>query len=242
MAELTYLDIGREAYEPTLRLQERLVQRVKAAPEERAYLVLVEHFPAVITLGRSTRGAPLVASRALLRAEGIEVHESSRGGDVTYHGPGQVVGYPILRLDLHGRDVHRYLRDLEEVLIRLLAQFGVEGRRAAGLTGVWVGGEKVAAIGVAVTRWVSYHGFALNVSTNLGHFDLIVPCGIRGCGVTSLERLLGRKVSVAEVQAPLVECMVGVFGFDGARADSVSEESPEKETGARRAAGAEHGV
>jgi lipoyl(octanoyl) transferase len=226
MAELTYLDIGREAYEPTLRLQEQLVERVKAAPEERAYLVLVEHFPPVITLGRSTRGAPLVASRDRLRAEGIEVHQSSRGGDVTYHGPGQVVGYPILRLDLHGRDVHRYLRDLEEMLIRLLARFGVEGRRAAGLTGVWVGGEKVAAIGVAVTRWVSYHGFALNVSTNLGHFDLIVPCGIPGCGVTSLERLLGRKVSVAEVQAPLVECLVEVFGFDGAR----------------RAAGAEHGA
>jgi lipoate-protein ligase B len=242
MAELTYLDIGREAYEPALRLQERLVERVKAAPEERAYLVLVEHFPAVITLGRGTRGAPIVASRDRLRAEGIEVHESSRGGDVTYHGPGQVVGYPILRLDLHGRDVHRYLRDLEEVLIRLLARFGVEGRRSEGLTGVWVGGEKVAAIGVAVTRWVSYHGFALNVSTNLSHFDLIVPCGIRGCGVTSLERLLGRKVFVAEVKAPLVECLVEVFGFDGARAGSVSEESPEKETGAGRAAGAEHGA
>jgi len=225
MTELVTLDIGREAYEPTLRLQERLVERVRAAPEERAYLVLVEHFPPVITLGRSTRGAPLVASRDRLRAEGIEVHESNRGGDVTYHGPGQVVGYPIVRLDLHGRDVHRYLRDLEEVLIRLLAWFGVEGRRAVGLTGVWVGGEKVAAIGVAVTRWVSYHGFALNVSTNLGHFDLIVPCGIRGCGVTSLERLLGRKVAVAEVQAPLVECLVGVFGFDGARAGSVSQES-----------------
>jgi len=242
MAELTYLDIGREAYEPALRLQKRLVQRVKAAPEERAYLVLVEHFPAVITLGRSTRGAPIVASRDRLRAEGIEVRESNRGGDVTYHGPGQVVGYPILRLDLHGRDVHRYLRDLEEVLIRLLARFGVEGRRAAGLTGVWVGGEKVAAIGVAVTRWVSYHGFALNVSTNLGHFDLIVPCGIPGCGVTSLERILGRKVSVAEGKVPLVECMVEVFGFDGARAGCVSEESPEKETGARHAAGAEHGA
>jgi len=242
MAELTYLDIGRVAYEPALRLQEHLVERVKRATDERAYLVLVEHVPPVITLGRSTRGAPLVASRERLRAEGIEVHQSSRGGDVTYHGPGQVVGYPILRLDLHGRDVHRYLRDLEEALIRLLARFGVEGRRAAGLTGVWVGGEKVAAIGVAVTRWVSYHGFALNVSTNLGHFDLIVPCGIRGCGVTSLERLLGRKVSVAEVQAPLVECLVEVFGFDGARAGCVSEELSEKEPGVRHAAGAEHGA
>jgi len=238
MTELVTLDIGREADEPALRLQKRLLERVKSAPNERAYLVLVEHFPPVITLGRSTRGEPLVASRDRLRAEGIEVHESSRGGDVTYHGPGQVVGYPILRLDLHGRDVHRYLRDLEEVLIRLLARFGVEGRRAAGLTGVWVGGEKVAAIGVAVTRWVSYHGFALNVSTNLRHFDLIVPCGIQGCGVTSLERLLGRKVSVAEVQAPLVECLAEVFGFDGVRAASVSQELTEVKTRRDQASGA----
>ena len=140
MAELVTLDVGRAAYEPTLRLQERLVRRVKAATREGAYLVLVEHDPAVITLGRSTRGPHVLASADRLRAEGIEVHESSRGGDVTYHGPGQVVGYPVLRLDLHGRDVRRYLRDLEEALIRTLARFGLEGERAEGLTGVWVGG------------------------------------------------------------------------------------------------------
>jgi lipoate-protein ligase B len=129
-----------------------------------------------------------------------------------------VVGYPVLRLDLHGRDVHRYLRDLEEVLIRVLARYGLEGRRQEGLTGVWVGQEKIAAIGVAVRRWVTYHGFALNVATDLSHFDLIVPCGIRGKGVTSLSRLLARPVTVAETKPAVVECVVEVFGFVGARA------------------------
>jgi len=218
MAELVYLDVGRAAYEPTLRLQRRLLDEVKSADLERAYLVLVEHVPPVITLGRGSNGGHLLASRERLAQEGIEVHESSRGGDVTYHGPGQLVGYPVLRLDLHGRDVHRYLRDLEEVLIRLLVRFGIGGRRSKGLTGVWAGEEKIAAIGVAVSRWVTYHGFALNVSTNLSHFGLIVPCGIREKGVTSLTRLLGRPVGVDEVKAPLVECMADVFGFDGARA------------------------
>jgi len=217
MPELIYLDIGRAAYEPTVRLQKRLVDEVKASEAERAYLVLVEHDPPVITLGRGARDAHIVASRERLAREGVQVHESSRGGDVTYHGPGQVVGYPILRLDLHGRDVHRYLRDLEEVLIRVLARYGLEGRRSEGLTGVWVGQEKIAAIGVAVRRWVTYHGFALNVATDLSHFDLIVPCGIRGKGVTSLSRLLGRPVTVAEVKPAVVECVVEVFGFDGVR-------------------------
>jgi lipoyl(octanoyl) transferase len=221
MADLVYLDVGRAAYEPTVRLQQRLVAEVKADPEERAYLVLVEHEPPVITFGRGARAANLTASRERLRSEGIEVHESSRGGDVTYHGPGQIVGYPILRLDRHGRDVHRYLRDLEEVLIRVLARLGLEGRREKGRTGVWVGPEKVAAIGVAVTRWVTYHGFSLNVAPNLDHFGLIVPCGIRDAGVTSLERLLARPVTVAEVKPPLVECMVEVFGFAGARPGDV---------------------
>ena len=217
MAELVTLDIGRAAYEPTLDLQMRLMEEVRSAGEERAYLVLVEHDPPVITVGRGARGRNVVASRRRLAQEGIEVHPSSRGGDVTYHGPGQLVGYPILRLDLHGRDVHRYLRDLEEVLIRVLARFGVEGCRAKGLTGVWVGREKVAAIGVAVRRWVSYHGFALNVATNLEHFNLIVPCGIRDRGVTSLERLLGRAATVDEAKPVVVECMVEVFGFERAR-------------------------
>jgi lipoyl(octanoyl) transferase len=221
MAELVYLDIGRAPYEPTVRLQQRLLEEVKAAEDERAYLIFVEHDPPVITLGRGTRGDHVRASRERLAREGIEVCETARGGDVTYHGPGQIVGYPILRLDLHGRDVHRYMRDLEEVLIRTLARFGVEGGRAEGQTGVWVGNEKIAAIGVAVRRWVTWHGFALNVATNLAHFGLIVPCGITGKGVTSLARLLGRPVGVAEVKPALVEYMAEVFGFTGARAGDV---------------------
>jgi lipoate-protein ligase B len=218
MADLVYLDVGRAAYEPTLRLQERLRDEVRAAKEERAYVVLVEHDPPVITLGRGADAANILASRERLQADGIEVHPSSRGGDVTYHGPGQLVAYPILRLDLHGRDVHRYLRDLEEMLIGVLARFGIEGGRAEGQTGVWVGREKVAAIGVAIRRWVTYHGVALNVRPDLAKFGLIVPCGIRGKGVTSMQELLGREVSVAEVKAPLVECMAEVFGFAAVRA------------------------
>jgi lipoate-protein ligase B len=226
MTTLECFDIGRAAYGPTVDLQKRLLADVKAAAEERAFLVLVEHDPPVITLGRSTRGPDnVLVPRDRLAREGIELHESSRGGDVTYHGPGQLVGYPILRLDLHGRDVHRYLRDLEEVLIRLLARFGVEGGRTEGLTGVWVGHYKIAAIGVAVSRWVTYHGFALNVEPNLSHFGLIVPCGIRDKGVTSLARVLGRPVTVAEVKRPLAECVAEVFGFEGVR-EGVFEPPP----------------
>jgi len=225
MAELVTLDVGRAAYGPTLRLQERLRREVHAAPEERAYLVFVEHDPPVITLGRGADAAHVVAPRDRLAREGVEIHETQRGGDVTYHGPGQIVGYPILRLDLHGRDVHRYLRDLEETLIRLLARFGIQGERVRGMTGVWVGREKVAAIGVAISRWVTWHGFALNVDPDLAHFGLIVPCGLQGMGVTSLARLLGRPITVAEVKGPLVECLVEVFGFDGARAGEAPAEA-----------------
>jgi len=220
MAELICLDLGRADFESALQLQHRLVARVKASMEEKAYLVLVEHVPPVITLGRSGRAEHILASTDRLTAEGIEVHKTTRGGDVTYHGPGQLVAYPILRLDLHGRDVHRYLRDIEKAVIRLLEKFDIAGRRWKGLTGVWVGEEKIAAIGVAVRRWVSYHGLALNVSPDLSHFDFIVPCGIRGKRATSLARLLGRSVSVSEVKPLLIECMVEAFGFQGAREET----------------------
>ena len=212
--ELVCIDLGRCGYADALRVQERYVEALKVAAEDRAHLILVEHDPPVITLGRGADAGNIVASRERIAAEGIEVHETSRGGEVTYHGPGQLVGYPILRVDLHGRDLHRYLRDIEEVLIRTLGRFGIVGKRTGGLTGVWVDDEKVAAIGVAVTRWVSYHGFALNVRPNLEHFELIVPCGIPGKHVTSLSRLLGRQVAVEEVKPPLRECFAEVFGFD----------------------------
>ena len=217
MAELVVLDLGRRAYGPTLALQQRLVARVLAAEAERAYLVLVEHDPPVVTMGRSRGEEHIVAGPERFAQLGVEVHQTSRGGDVTYHGPGQIVGYPILRVDRHGRDVHRYFRDLEETIIRTLAHFGITAGRQEGLTGVWVGREKVAAMGIAVRRWVSYHGFALNVETDLSHFDLIVPCGITDRSVTSLSALLGRRVAVEEVRPTLIQCLVEVLGFDSAR-------------------------
>ncbi len=143
--------------------------------------------------------------------QGVEVFETGRGGDVTYHGPGQLVGYPIMDLRPDRCDVHRYVRDLEEVLVRVAGEFGVDAARVPGLTGVWVGNEKLAAIGVRIARWVTSHGFALNVSTNLAHFNLIVPCGIADKGVTSLERLIGRPIAMDEVADLTAEAFAAVF-------------------------------
>jgi lipoate-protein ligase B len=199
------------------------VERVRAEREELAYLVLVEHDPPVITLGRGKGPRHVLATDEELARLGIEVHPSTRGGDVTYHGPGQLVGYPICRLDRRGRDVHRYLRNLEEVLIGVLGRFGVEAGRQEGLTGVWTDQGKIAAIGIAVRRWVSYHGFALNVSPDLSHFETIIPCGLDDRAVTSLSAVLGRQVALDEVKAPLLECMVEVLGFERARAGAIEE-------------------
>jgi lipoyl(octanoyl) transferase len=168
-------------------------------------LLLVEH-PHVLTLGVRGDGGRghVLATSTELEALGVELHEAGRGGDVTYHGPGQVVGYPIIDLKPDRCDVHRYIRDLEEVLISVVADFGIEAGRIEGLTGVWVGNEKLAAIGVRIARWVTSHGFALNVGTDLGYFDLIVPCGIADRGVTSMERLLGHSVDRREVEDRVV--------------------------------------
>jgi len=198
-------------YEAATRLQERLVAERAAAllPDT---LILCEH-PPVITLGRSFHPENLREAPLDLEARGIRVRPAARGGDVTYHGPGQLVGYPIVELTRRGRDLHAYLRDLEEVLIRLLADYGLVGERVPGRTGVWVHHEKVAAIGVAVRRWVAWHGFALNVSTPVEAFAPIIPCGIRDRGVTSLERLLGRPVPRETLQEALVREMVAAFGY-----------------------------
>ena len=179
----------------------------------------------MITLGVKGDGgrANIVATEARLAELGIAVHETGRGGDVTYHGPGQIVGYPILDLKPDRCDVHRYVRDLEETLIVAAAVFGVTGTRVPGLTGVWVGDpgreEKVAAIGIRISRWITSHGFALNVTTNLDHFRLIVPCGIADRGVTSLERLLGAPVSISAVQDAVVDAFARVFEFESAQTD-----------------------
>lgn len=175
-------------------------------------LLLVEH-PHVLTLGVRGDGgrAHILAEAGVLAARGVEVFETGRGGDVTYHGPGQVVGYPIIDLRPDRCDVHRYVRDLEEVLIRVAGDYGVAGTRVDGLTGVWVGREKLAAIGVRISRWVTSHGFALNVATDLDYFNLIVPCGIADRGVTSLQRLLGRSIDVADVENRIVAHFAKVF-------------------------------
>jgi len=189
---LTVRRVGRLRYAEGLELQAQLVAERQAgrAPDT---LLLLEHEP-VFTLGRYARRENVLFPEADLRARGFEVFESGRGGDVTYHGPGQVVGYPILDLSPDRKDVHRYVRDLEAVMIGVCADYGLAAERVAGLTGVWVGREKIGAIGVRIARWVTSHGFAFNVSNDLAPFGLIVPCGIRERGVTSLERRLGRPV------------------------------------------------
>jgi lipoyl(octanoyl) transferase len=176
-------------------------------------LLLLEHDP-VFTLGRNARRENVLLTDADLRGRGFAVFDAGRGGDVTYHGPGQAVGYPILDLSPDRRDVHRYVRDLEEVMIRTCRDYGVRADRISGLTGTWVGNEKIGAIGVRIARWVTSHGFALNVSLDLAPFGLIVPCGIRDRGVTSLERLLGRAPAVPEVMNRLARHLAAVFDRD----------------------------
>jgi lipoyl(octanoyl) transferase len=206
--------LGTVPYADAVALQESLVARRRAGeiPDQ---LLLLEH-PHVITMGSGSDASHVLLDDAERRLVGMELHESGRGGDVTYHGPGQLVGYPILDLKPDRKDVHRYIRDLEETLIRALAKFDIPATRQAGLTGVWVGTDKIAAIGVRVSSgWITSHGFALNVSTDLGFFDAIVPCGIRNHGVTSMERVLGRRVPVPELYAPVEAGVRDVFGRTG---------------------------
>jgi lipoyl(octanoyl) transferase len=205
--------LGVLAYEEALALQRSLVDERRAGRIGDT-LLLLQH-PHVITVGVRGDGgrSHILASPETLAARGVPICEAGRGGDVTYHGPGQLVGYPILDLNPDRRDVHRYVRDLEEALIRTAADYGIGAERVDGLTGVWVGREKLAAIGVRIARWITSHGFALNVSTDLDYFDLIVPCGIADRGVTSLERLLGRPVELADVEGHFVEHFNNVFQF-----------------------------
>lgn len=228
MKELLVIDLGLVEYGAAWELQRRVASARKAGniPD---VLLLCEH-PHVITLGRSGRISNLRASSEMLRRMGASFFETNRGGDITYHGPGQLVGYPILNLTEIRRDVTWYVRNLEEVMIRATAEFGIVSRRVSGRTGVWVDvraasraendeqemqkeEEKLAAIGVHLSRWVTTHGFAYNVSTDLRYFELIVPCGIAGKRATSLEKLLGRRVKVAEV-APRIAAHLGeIFGL-----------------------------
>ena len=218
MRELDVRRLGVVAYDAALTLQRALVEDRRAGriPD---LLLLLQH-PSVITLGVRGDGgrSHIVASSERLAELGVEVSETGRGGDVTYHGPGQVVGYPILDLRPDRCDVHRYVRDVEEVMIRVCHDFGVRAGRVEGLTGAWVDGAKIGAIGVRISRWITSHGFAFNVSTELDYFDLIVPCGIAGRGVTSLCRVLGRDVALPDVEEVLIHHFGSVFDLAVTRA------------------------
>lgn len=211
--------LGVVPYDEGLHIQERAVERLRSgeAPEQ---LLLLEH-PHVFTLGRGADSSNILADRQQLESNSVEVHETGRGGDVTYHGPGQLVGYPIMDLKPDRCDVHRYVRDIEEVLIRTIADFGVIGGRIPGLTGVWVENEKIGAIGVRIARWITSHGFALNVNTDLSFFRMIVPCGITDKGVTSLSQLLGRRIDLEEVASIVASRFARVFDRDVRVSNSV---------------------
>jgi lipoyl(octanoyl) transferase len=204
--------LGLVDYAAALELQrERVAQRKAGTIPDT--LLLLEH-PHVYTLGRNARQENMLVSAEWLASRGAQVFHTDRGGDVTYHGPGQLVGYPILDLTQHRRDISWYMRSLEEVFIRTAQDYGIEAGRSEGAAGVWVGNDKLAAMGVHLSRWVTSHGFALNVNTDLRYFEWIVPCGLQGKGVTSLAKLLGRAVDMEEVAARVVEHFGAVFGLE----------------------------
>ncbi|HEV7484837.1 MAG TPA: lipoyl(octanoyl) transferase LipB [Thermoanaerobaculia bacterium] len=207
-------------YENGMRLQQKLVElrQENAIPDQ---LLLLEH-PPVITLGRGGDRRNLLAPVATLDAQHVRFFETTRGGDITYHGPGQLVGYPIIHLGEGNRDVRKYVTKLEEVLIRTVAEYGITAERSEGKRGIWVGNDKISAIGVRIARWVTSHGFALNVTTNLDHFRLITPCGLHGTGVTSISHLAGRDIALAEVREIVAAKFADVFERDVVpRADSI---------------------
>jgi len=241
MTPIPTIDLGRISFSAALEIQRERLLRAQAAAEEGAggredCLFLLEHDPPVITLGRRGRESDLLVPRERLAAMGVEIHAATRGGQATYHGPGQLVGYPILDLAARGLGVPQYVRMLEETVIRAVARFGIAAGREQGKPGVWVGEwgrypisepnggterdgnrvaspfSKIAAVGVAVSKRVCYHGFALNVCTNMDHFGLIVPCGMPDVRAVSMSDLLGRRVEVAEVKPVIAESFAEVFG------------------------------
>ena len=211
---LTVYQLGAVAYDEALDFQKRVVAQYAENLQDAGTLVLLEH-PPVITVGRSGSERNILASEAELDRAGVKVHPTNRGGDVTYHGPGQIVGYPILPLAFHGKDVHAYLRRIESVLMAALRDYGIKADRREGYTGVWTPSGKIASIGVAISHWVAYHGFALNVAPNLDHFRLIHPCGIVGVAITSMSELLQRVPDRSEVEDRLINHFCAEFRFAG---------------------------
>jgi len=210
--ELWVERLGRRSYAEALEYQREVARRRITGDVPQDVLLLVEH-PPVVTLGRSAKEQNLLVSPELLKARGVELFEVERGGDVTFHGPGQLVGYPIIDLKRHKRDLHWYLRQVEEALIVALREFGIEGERNTGYTGVWTHGRKIASIGVHARDWVTWHGFALNVTTDLSYFDLIVPCGIQAVTMTSVEREMAPAAAGAEAVSNAVARAFGAV-FD----------------------------
>lgn len=220
--------LGRIEYEDALRLQKQTEQAV-IARAERDTLLLLEH-PHTFTLGRRAGNDGVLATAEILRSIGAKVFEINRGGKVTYHGIGQLVGYPIINLSLYKEDVHLYVRQIEEVLIRTMADFGIEAFRLEGLTGVHTGEGKVAAIGVHIKRWVTTHGFALNVNTDLSYFNWIIAC--EGEPVTSMEKILGRELELREVEDRIIKNFAEVFGYENHQFQ-ISDSSFQAEAGFR---------
>ena len=211
-ATLLVQHLGLTPYAEALEYQRAVARAVISGEIADDVLLLVEH-PPVVTLGRSSKERHLLASPEMLAARGIELFEVERGGDVTFHGPGQLVGYPIIDLKRHRRDLHWYLRTLEGALIAALGELGIEAERNPGFTGVWTKGRKIASIGVHARDWVTWHGFALNVSTNLSYFDVIVPCGIEAVTMTSIEAELGREPTWSETEAAVIAAFGSAFSL-----------------------------
>lgn len=214
MSTLDIYELGTVPYEKALEYQENLLAR-RITEEIPDSLILLEH-PPTITTGRKGNTGNLLVRKEDLEKHGISFVHASRGGDITFHGPGQIVGYPILNLKNHEMDIRKHLRSIEEVIIRTLGDFEIEGRRIDGVTGVWVKRSKIASIGIAIRKWVTYHGFALNVSTDLDYFELILSCGITDVRITSIGSWLGNEESIGmdEVTQSVIKNFMGVFGFE----------------------------
>ena len=199
-------------YEAAFALQRRCVESLRQSGEDSGLLILIEH-PPVLTIGRSGTDANIIVPRERLEREGVAVYESNRGGDITYHGPGQIVGYPIIPLSFHGKDIHRYMRTLEAILMDTLSDYDIPSSRKEGYTGVWTPKGKIVSIGVAVRHWITYHGFALNVAPDMAHFGLIHPCGLVGVQMACMRDFLGSAPERSGVEDAIVSHFCQAFGF-----------------------------
>jgi len=210
---LEIIDLGKKSYNEAYNIQMDILNK-KISDDEHHTLIFVEH-PPVFTIGRSGSESNIIIDKKELKKRGIKVHNIDRGGDITYHGPGQLVGYPILKLDYLKKDLHWLLRNYEEVFMRLLKEeYNINAKRLSGLTGVWIDNNKITAIGIGVKKWITCHGFAFNVNTNLEHFNYIIPCGISNKGITSLEKLSNKKIDFEKTKEQVANYFSEVFKME----------------------------